>query len=110
MKPISLALLLTLSLHGPAYASDVTMEVLDYEACRVLVDGGEILSMAELMTLVDNMSKGRIIDTKLLKKGAEYIYEMEVAGPDGMVKMLYVDARSGAVSHPVTQAEPVAQK
>ncbi|MEH6575988.1 MAG: hypothetical protein V7731_02825 [Amphritea sp.] len=99
MNLASLILILAFMLHGNALASESRMEKLDYEACRVLVEAGEILSMAELMELVKSMSEGRIVDTRLLKTGQHYIYEMEVAGSDGMVKMLYVNARNGAVSH-----------
>ena len=77
------------------------MKSLDYEACRALVQAGEILSMQELMELVKSLSDGKIIDTRLLQQDDLYIYEMEIAGTDGMVKMLYVDARSGALADPL---------
>lgn len=82
-----------------ANAAMDSFEKLDYEDCRELVSSGEILSMADLMALVKDMSEGRIIETSLLKKGTMYIYEMEIAGTDGMIEMLYIDARTGAISH-----------
>ena len=78
--------------------AELGMKSLDYEACRSLVQQGEILSMSQLMELVSSLSDGKIIDTRLLQKEDLYIYEMEIAGTDGMVKMLYVDARSGALA------------
>lgn len=95
----SLALMLVVLLQSNLYAEDYVVQKLDYEACRVLVQKGEILSMAELMEVAKSMADGHIIDTTLLKKGPDYIYEMEIAGSDGMVKMFYVDARNGTVSH-----------
>jgi len=92
------AFVLSLLLQGQVIAGDGMIKSLDYDACRVLVQQGEILSMAELMELVKSLSDGHIIDTKLLQKGTDYIYEMEIAGADGMVKMLYVDARNGEIS------------
>lgn len=92
------AILIALLLQGSVRAETSAITVLDYDGCRVLVQQGEILSMAELMELVKSLSDGRIIDTKLLQKGMDYIYEMEIAGADGMVKMLYVDARNGEIS------------
>ena len=77
------------------------MKTLDYEACRALVLDGKILSMQELMELVRTLSDGKIIETQLLQRNDSYIYEMEIAGVDGMVKMLYVDARSGELVQPV---------
>ncbi|WP_261843565.1 PepSY domain-containing protein [Aliamphritea ceti] len=99
MKFIRILLFSMLMLQGYSAAAMGSFEKLDYEDCRELVSSGEILSMAELMALVKDMSEGRIIDTSLLKKGAVYIYEMEIAGTNGMIEMLYVDARTGAISH-----------
>ena len=83
------------------HAESRSMKSLDYEACRALVQAGKILSMQELMELVKSLSDGKIIDTRLLQQDDLYIYEMEIAGTDGMVKMLYVDARSGALADPL---------
>ena len=85
----------------PVHSVGSGIKALDYEACRLLVNEGEILSMSELMKLVNTLSEGKIIDTRLLQDEQLYIYEMEIAGADGMVKMLYVDARSGMVTDPV---------
>ncbi|MGB0466269.1 MAG: PepSY domain-containing protein [Pontibacterium sp.] len=68
---------------------------LDTDACRVLVEAGTILSMMELMDLVKALTDGRMLDTSLLKQGDNYIYEMDVAGKDGVVRRLLVDARTG---------------
>ncbi|WP_290697834.1 hypothetical protein [Amphritea sp.] len=85
----------------PVHSVGSGIKALDYEACRLLVNEGEILSMSELMKLVNTLSEGKIIDTRLLQDEQSYIYEMEIAGTDGMVQMLYVDARSGMVIDPV---------
>ncbi|MBN3564055.1 PepSY domain-containing protein [Aliamphritea spongicola] len=99
MKFIKILLFSMLMLQGFSAAAMESFEKLDYEDCRELVSSGEILSMAELMALVKDMSEGRIIETSLLKKGTVYIYEMEIAGTNGMIEMLYIDARTGAISH-----------
>lgn len=72
-----------------------SMERLDAEECRVLAESGEILSMMELMDRVKMLTDGHMLDTALIKQGDMYIYEMEVAGKDGVVRMLLVDARTG---------------
>ncbi|MDO6563060.1 hypothetical protein Q4488_06635 [Amphritea sp. 1_MG-2023] len=84
----------------PLYSEDFGIKKLDVEVCRMLVEAGEILSMSELMRLVSTLSEGKIIETQLLQKGSVYIYEMEIAAKDGMVSMLYVDARDGQVVDP----------
>lgn len=97
---ITVAILLA-ALLSVSNAQATDMKSLDYDACRSLVDAGEILSMSELMALVTSLSEGKILDTRLLQQDDSYIYEMEIAGSDGMVKILYVDARTGAVADPV---------
>lgn len=101
----SAAIMLLLSLMGTGSATvqaeTGSVRSLDYQACRTLVSAGEILSMNELMKLVRSLSDGKILDTRLLEKDNEYIYEMEIAGSDGMVSMLYIDARTGAIAEPV---------
>ncbi|WP_417226550.1 PepSY domain-containing protein [Amphritea sp.] len=92
--------LLFLLASTPLYSGDLSIKTLDVEACRELMEAGEILSMSELMRLVSTLSEGKIIDTQLLQKGPAYIYEMEIAAKDGMVSMLYVDARNGMVVDP----------
>ncbi len=103
MKMIFTAVFLAVfSLTTPVYSGGSGIKALDYEACRLLVQEGEILSMTELMELVNRLSEGKIIDTRLLQDELSYIYEMEIASADGMVSMLYVDARSGVVTDPVS--------
>jgi len=95
-----IALLLTLLLNSSgiqaAYATN-GMERLGVEICRQLVAQGEILSMTELMERVDELEVGKMLDTSLLRSGDDYIYEMEVVGSDGVVRMIHVDARSGTL-------------
>lgn len=78
-----------------ASSADISMERLDADECRVLAESGVILSMMELMDRVKMLTDGRMLDTSLIKQGDHYIYEMEVAGKDGVVRMLLVDARTG---------------
>ncbi len=105
MKALMIKIVFLCLLASPALHSEgIGMKTLDAEECRMLVQAGEILSMTELMQLVSTLSEGKIIDTHLLQKGQSYIYEMEIAGVDGMVSMLYVDARNGNVVDPVVRA------
>ncbi len=97
IKIVCLCLLVSPALHSQG----VAIKRLDAEECRILMQAGEILSMAQLMQRVSTLSEGKIIDTQLLQKEQSYIYEMEIAGTDGMVSMLYVDARNGNVVAPV---------
>jgi len=97
MKRTSLLLLICLLAVRALAVGDQTagMKRLDYEQCRQLVEAGEILSMMDLMTRVEQLSGGQLLDSMLLQADNQYIYELEVAGIDGVVRVLYVDARSG---------------
>ncbi|UTW10454.1 PepSY domain-containing protein [Marinobacterium rhizophilum] len=76
-------------------ASTVLPVRLDAEACRKLVEAGEILSMMDLMARVEKQFGGQLLDSVLLQTDTVYIYELEVAGLDGVVRMLHINARSG---------------
>lgn len=95
-KSIFLLLLVCMPLQSQTFG----IKSLDADECRTLMEAGKILSMTELMKLVSTLSEGKIIDTHLLQKAQTYIYEMEIAGKDGMITMLYVDARNGRVVEP----------
>ncbi|MEH6575989.1 MAG: PepSY domain-containing protein [Amphritea sp.] len=88
-------LLITLLLQGFTFVPGPDSEWLDYETCRQLVETNEILSVAELTEKVEPLALGNVIDMMLLKNKQQYIYEVEVAGNDGVVRMLYVDAKTG---------------
>jgi len=95
MKKPHLLLLLVLLAGSVLGASNLTPLRLDAAACRKLVEAGEILSMMDLMERVQQLSGGQLLDSVLLQTDNVYIYELEVAGLDGVVRMLHIDARSG---------------
>lgn len=100
MPPL-LALLLALPCLGG--------EELDHRAIKQLRDGGEILP---LETLLRNYRRdhpgGRILETELERDNGGYVYEIKLLSPDGTVRELEYDARSGellAVEVPVRGAD-----
>ena len=86
------SLLLTSSV---SMATEMEGERLDYEACRVLVQKGEILSMAHLMARSTKESSEQILDAYLIRTDQRYIYEIESLGIDGVVRVFYLDATTG---------------
>lgn len=81
-------------------------ERLDTELCRVLVTSGEIMPMMKLVELVNSLNHGQIVDTSLIKAKGRYVYEMEVANSDGLLHVLFVDAKSGEVYKSFVTDEP----
>ncbi len=100
-----IVVLTSLLLQGFAFVPDASVERLDYDRCRQLVESKEILSVAELTAKVKPLALGYVIDIMLLKNQQQYIYEMEVAGRDGVVRVLYIDAQTGRLFDDV-DAEP----
>lgn len=99
-------LIAILALVGPAMifipaaqaeARGNDLELLDYEACRTLVEAGDILPMGELYQRVNEKVDGRMLDTVLVRRPQGYIYQMEIAGRDGVIRMIEVDAATGKV-------------
>lgn len=87
---------LSLSLMGSALA-DPGDQRLDYEACRVLVEKGEIMSMSNLMSLASKEGSEIVLDAYLIHRGDLYIYELQTVGVDGSVQYRYLDATNGAL-------------
>lgn len=71
---------------------------LDYQACRLLVNNGEILPMSDLMTLAKQQSSDHILDAYLIKQNDRYYYQIESVGDNGVVKHFYMDASNGEVT------------
>lgn len=80
-----------------AEAKSNDLELLDYQACRTLVEAGDILPMGELYQRVNETIDGRMLDTVLVRRPQGYVYQMEIAGRDGVVRVIEVDASNGAV-------------
>ncbi len=95
MKKPQLLFIAALLLSVTLGASALQPIRLDVEACRKLVEAGEILSMMDLMARVEKQFGGQLLDSVLLQIDTAYIYELEVAGTDGVVRMLHINARSG---------------
>ena len=82
---------------APAHARKANgeLELLDYQACRTLVEAGDILPMGELYQRVNEEIDGRMLDTVLVRRPQGYVYQMEIAGRDGVVRIVEVDASTG---------------
>lgn len=80
-----------------AEAKSKDLELLDYEACRTLVEAGDILPMGELYQRVNEKVDGRMLDTVLVRRPQGYVYQMEIAGRDGVIRVIEVDASTGTV-------------
>lgn len=65
----------------------------DHERARTLREQGAVLPLERILESVrERHPNGRIIEAELERKGDRYIYEIEVAGDNGVVHELKYDA------------------
>ena len=86
-----LLVLITLMSPGVTQADD------DYIEARKLQDAGEILSLEQLLKNIRPEFPGKILQIELEYESGKIIYEVEILGDDGVVKEIYINAKTGKV-------------
>lgn len=67
----------------------------DHDRARALRVQGEVLPLERILERVRERHPGaRVIETELERKGDRYVYEIEIAGDNGVVHELKYDART----------------
>ncbi len=69
----------------------------DYIEARLLLESGEILPLEVILKNVRQAFPGKVLELELEKEDSEIVYEMEILGDDGVIREVYVDARSGEI-------------
>lgn len=87
---LALALLGT-SVPAPAFSGN------EQEKARQAVQSGEIRPLDDILKGVRRRVDGRVLDATLDDRGGEWVYWVKVLGPDGRVRLVRVDGRSGKV-------------
>ncbi len=67
----------------------------DYIEARRLLDSGEILSLEVILGNVRQIFPGKVLEVELEKEGRNIVYEIEVLGDNGVIKEIYIDAKTG---------------
>jgi len=67
----------------------------DYIEVRRLLDSGEILPLEIILKNVRQTFPGKILEVELEKEDHHIVYEIEILGGDGIVREVYMDAKSG---------------
>jgi len=86
---VLLAGLMVLMPLQPVLADD------DYVEARRLLRSGEILPLEDILKNVRQVFPGNVLEVELEKKNQRVIYEMEILGEDGVIREVYIDARTG---------------
>ena len=73
----------------------VTMADDDYIEARRLLDSGEILSLEVILKNVRQIFPGKVLEVELEKEDEQIVYEIEILGSNGVIKEIYIDAKTG---------------
>lgn len=76
-------------------SSPVVLADDDYIEARRLYDSGEILPLEEILKHVRPLQPGKILEVELEKEQGSIVYELEILTGEGIVKEIFIDARTG---------------
>ena len=58
-------------------------------------NSGEILSLEVILENVRQTYPGKVLEVELENEDQQIVYEMEILGDDGVIKEIYIDAKTG---------------
>jgi len=67
----------------------------DHVEARRLLLSGEILPLEIILKKVRHELPGKILDIDLEKEDQQIVYEIEILGKNGVIKEVYINARTG---------------
>ena len=90
---LALPLALVLAAGGAARADDDGDH--DHDAARRALEAGDVLPLATLRDRVAAELGGRIVGVEFEREDGRYIYEFKLLMPDGRLREVELDARTG---------------
>lgn len=70
---------------------------IDQNEAQALREQGAILPLEDILQNVKKTRPGRVMEVELEEKHGRYIYEIEIADPNGKVWELEIDASNGSL-------------
>ena len=67
----------------------------DYIEARRLQVSGEILPLEAILKNIRRTFSGKILEVELEKEDGKIAYEVEILGKDGVVREIYINAKTG---------------
>ena len=67
----------------------------DYIEAKHLLDSGEILSLEVILKNVRQILPGKVLEVELEKEDEQIVYEIEILDGNGVIKEIYIDAKTG---------------
>lgn len=69
----------------------------DQDQAYELSRSGEILSLGGIIERAQAIAPGTLLEAELKQKDGDYVYEIELATPEGRHIELYFDAKTGEI-------------
>lgn len=67
----------------------------DHIEAKRLLNSGEIMSLDDILEIIRQTYPGKLLEVELEKENRKIVYEIEILGADGIVKEIYIDAKTG---------------
>ena len=80
---------------SPPFAQDAP--VADYDLVLDAVQDGEILPLADILTILEREHPGQIVEVELEYDKGTRVYEIDVITPEGLLIEVDLDAATGAI-------------
>ena len=94
MKPLILTLFCPILWLAPA---SVLGDTADHERAGGALARGEILPLSQILDSIAAVQPGRVIEVELEYSDDRYIYEVELATPEGRLIEVEVEAATGTI-------------
>ncbi|PCJ86275.1 MAG: peptidase [Thiotrichaceae bacterium] len=67
----------------------------DYIEARRLLDSGDIQPLEIILKDVRQTFPGKVLEVELEIEDQQIVYELEILGDDGVIKEIYINAKTG---------------
>lgn len=92
--PINYVLLLSLLILIPVSTLQADD---DHLRARKLVDQGVIMPLADILKIAKQKLPGKLLEVELESKDKQTVYEIEILSEDGIVREIYINAKTGDI-------------
>ena len=67
----------------------------DHIEAKRLLNSGEIMALDDILKIIKQTYPGKLLEVELEKEHKKIVYEVEILGTDGIVREIYIDAKTG---------------
>ena len=69
----------------------------DHIEARRLLNSGEIMPLDDILKIVRQAFPGKLLEVELEIEDKQIVYEIEILNADGIVKEIYINAKTGKI-------------